>query len=385
MKENEVSLEEKMNDLRRMRDEKQNERRGLFKKDTDLEEAIKTIKEQQKQWDKQLQKSMPVGLKSALEMIKKLTQEHHLEGVFGTVGELINCKEQYFTAIDVAARNHLFSLVVEHSSIAEQLIQHLIQDRLGRVTFIPLDQLQDTGQNQLEEGLMQRAVPLMKVLQTDQKFLPALEHVFGKTVLVADLDSASEISKRGVNCVNIEGDELRKNGSMKGGYYEKSKSKMKAIKESMQSAQELEKREQERLKTGEALAEIGQQISNSVNQIDQLNLDSRTQKTRLNEVIGSLKNPVLQNCCFEVRNEIRSCKQQFQVIQEDLNQLDRNTESSDLIEKNLNQQIESLRSEQGTPLNSKLSRTEKAEIKTLQIEIKVIKKINKKQNFLFFV
>eukprot|EP00210_Caulerpa_lentillifera_P003089 g2951.t1 len=353
-KQNEGKFEREMNELRKQRDEIQNERRALFKKDADLEEAIKSIKEQHAHWNKQLQKSMPVGLKSALDTIKKLAQELNLEGVYGTVGELINCKEQYFTAVDVAARNHLFSVVVDQSSTAEPLIRHLIQDKLGRVTFIPLDQLPDNDLEHQTENLSDKAFPLVKVLKSDHKFLPVLKHIFGKTALVADLDSAADAAKRGFNCVTLEGDELRKNGAMKGGYYEKSKSKLKAIKETIQSARNLEKKEQERSKISQASDEVGKQITDCVNQIEQLNLDSRTSRTKLNEI----------------RLEIRSCKQQAQAIQEELNQIDRNRESSELIEENLNQQIASLRTEEGTPLNSRLTNSEKTEIKTLQNEIK---------------
>lgn len=234
-------------------------------------------------WEKQLEKSMPSDLKRSLEMCKKIVKEHRIEGVYGTVGELISCREQYFTAVEVAARTHLFSMVVESVDIAEQIIRYLIRDKLGRVTFIPLDKIR-AEERPVMESLGSQAFPLLRVLKIDDRASPVLNHVFGKTVLASDLDVAYEISQQGFNCVTVEGDEVRKNGAMKGGYYDPTKSKMKAMKEMSRAMEELTRKQNERTETGRSLDELDQQISQCLAQIDNLNLSSLHQQAKLQQV-----------------------------------------------------------------------------------------------------
>ena len=58
-------------------------------------------------------------------------------------------------------------------------------------------------------------------------------------------------------------------------------------------------------------------------------------------------------------------------VQEEVMELARSVESAEAGQLQIQRQIESLRSEQGRPLNARLSREEKTEITTLNEKIKV--------------
>lgn len=68
---------------------------------------------------------------------------------------------------------------------------------------------------------------------------------------------------------------------------------------------------------------------------------------------------------------MRHAMQRRDGAQEEAMELARGIESAEVGQKQIQRQIESLRSEQGMPLNARLSREEKAEITTLNERIKV--------------
>ena len=57
---------------------------------------------------------------------------------------------------------------------------------------------------------------------------------------------------------------------------------------------------------------------------------------------------------------------QQDTIQEELSEMQKSVEATEMSQKQISKQIESLRSEQGTPLDGRLTQSEKKEIATLQ-------------------
>ena len=297
--------DQRLMESRQLRDTMQNQRRDLFKQDAALEESLRYLKEQNIKfssqsfcctaslvtlfrWQKQLSKSMSRDTRQGLEMCMKVVKEHKIQGVYGTLGELLSCRDPYFTAVEVTARNNLFSVVVQNSVIAEEIIQHLVRGRLGRVTFIPLDKIHEEMGRETPDFGSSQAYPLVKFLKSEEALKPVLHHVFGKTVLVSDLDVAAEIVHKGFNCVTIEGDEVRRNGAMKGGHYDPSRSRMRAIKESNRVKEEYHTKEAERKKTAQALGDLDRSIAQCLTQIEQLNLAHQASSSKLQQASSFL-------------------------------------------------------------------------------------------------
>lgn len=287
-----VSREGEISQLRIQRDEMQSRRRTIFKEESELEASLRFIHERlSKQdrsfskttrfrfrWEKLLFKSMPMDVRRGWEASQKLIKDHAIEGVYGMVGELLSCREPYFTPVEVVAKNHLFSIVVEKWEIAEQMIQHLVRNKAGRITSLPLDKIVARNDD-LMDTFGSQAFPLMRFLQMDERAAPVLNVLFGKTLLIADMTLASEAIQDGLNCVTIEGDELRSNGSLKGGHYDPSKSKMRSIKETMKAKEERSVKENEKIQMKQSLDQLDQSITQCISQIDQLNIQSQSQQS----------------------------------------------------------------------------------------------------------
>ncbi len=77
--------------------------------------------------------------------------------------------------VQVAAGNQLFHLVVDSDNIAAQLTTMLRNEKAGRVTFIPLNQVRAQDVKYPDAG--NDALPLVKKLTFEAKFKDAVHQV----------------------------------------------------------------------------------------------------------------------------------------------------------------------------------------------------------------
>jgi len=138
-----------------------------------------------------------------------------MEGVHGTVAQLGRAPQEYATALDVAAMGRLRWVVVDTDAVASDAIRYLKENRLGRVTFLPLNKLRPLILSPLEAdpGVVGYAVDL---LEFDPAFDRAFRVVFGATVVVDTLERARRMMGR-YKMVTLDGDFVEKSGAMTGG------------------------------------------------------------------------------------------------------------------------------------------------------------------------
>jgi len=137
-----------------------------------------------------------------------------MDGVYGTIASLGRAPPEYATALDVAASGRLRYVVVEDDTVASDAIRFLKEERLGRITFLPLNKIRPPVLPALEsKNVIGYAVDL---LEYDRRFDRAFQLVFGATVVVDTLERARKImgSHR---MVTLDGELLEKTGAMTGG------------------------------------------------------------------------------------------------------------------------------------------------------------------------
>ncbi|NMA10886.1 Chromosome partition protein Smc [Methanoculleus chikugoensis] len=138
-----------------------------------------------------------------------------MDGVHGAVAQLGRAPPEYATALDVAAMGRLRWVVVDTDAVASDAIRYLKENRLGRVTFLPLNKLRPPILSPLEAdpGIVGYAVDL---LEFDPAFDRAFRVVFGATVVVDTLDRARRLMGR-YRMVTLDGDFVERSGAMTGG------------------------------------------------------------------------------------------------------------------------------------------------------------------------
>jgi chromosome segregation protein len=137
-----------------------------------------------------------------------------LEGVHGTISDLGKAPAEYSTALNIAAGNKLQFVVCDNDQIAADGIRYLKEERLGRVTFLPLSKLRPPTLPPLKEpGVIDYAVNL---LEYDPKYDRAFGVALGATVVVDTLDRARKLIGK-YRMVTLGGELLEKSGAITGG------------------------------------------------------------------------------------------------------------------------------------------------------------------------
>ncbi len=141
-----------------------------------------------------------------------------MDGVFGTIAQLARAPPEYTTALNVAAGGKLHYVVVEDDEVAASAIRYLKDQKLGRLTFLPLSKLKPAP---LPEPSGKGTIGLaVKMLEFKPQFEPAFRVVFGGTMVVESLEAGRRMLGK-FRMVTPEGELLEKSGAMTGGSFKK--------------------------------------------------------------------------------------------------------------------------------------------------------------------
>ncbi|KAL6888770.1 hypothetical protein ACP4OV_009796 [Aristida adscensionis] len=203
------------NDLRKQRDELQEERKSFWKAEADVTAEIDRLKDDLVKAQKSLDQATPGEIRRGLNSVSRIIRDHGISGVFGPVLELIDCEEKFFTA-------------VENDDISTRIIQILTREKGRRITFIPLNRVKVPDFNYPQSPDF---VPLLKKLKYRADHRRAFEQVFGRTVICRDLETATQVARtNGLDCITLDGDQVARKGGMTGGFYDSRRSKLKFVK-----------------------------------------------------------------------------------------------------------------------------------------------------------
>ncbi|MBQ6544997.1 MAG: chromosome segregation protein SMC [Lachnospiraceae bacterium] len=145
-------------------------------------------------------------------------------GLLGVVADLISTDKKYETAIETALGGSIRNVVTDDQDTAQEMIEYLKENRLGRVTFLPYDHITVRGKIAderalTEKGVLGRGSDLVRV---DEKYAKLPEYLLGRTIVVDSMENAIRIANRyhqSLYLVTLEGESLNPGGSMTGGAF----------------------------------------------------------------------------------------------------------------------------------------------------------------------
>ena len=190
----------------------------LERQESELKEAIRSLETQYSELaaEKKVSNRMNKG-DEAVDAIIELRDKGMATGIHGTVQELATVQPGYETALSVAAGGKMRAIVVADDQVASDCISYLKKEKLGRVTFLPL--------NKMISG-KPRAKAIMTVKQTegyatdlidfDLKYTNVFWYVFQDTMVVNTISEARALMG-GVRLVTKNGELLEASGAMTGG------------------------------------------------------------------------------------------------------------------------------------------------------------------------
>ena len=156
--------------------------------------------------------------------VKKVMDEaEKTGGVHAVVADIISVDKQYELAIETALGGRLQNVVTDDENVAKKLVAYLKNNRLGRVTFLPLSAMKpdkwDPGQVMNAKGVIGLASSLAA---GDSKYEGLIDSLLGRTIVVDTIDNAVAIQKKNgykYRIVTKEGELLAPGGAISGGAY----------------------------------------------------------------------------------------------------------------------------------------------------------------------
>lgn len=265
----------------------------------DLEEMIKDYS--------RIQRSSS-GSSKTVQAIMKLNKS----GVYGTVADLIHYNDRFAVAVETAAGNRLKNVVVDTQQTATECINHLKSKGIGRATFLPIEKVnprnssRDAQKALRNPGVIDYAINLVDY---DSEYGKAIKYVFGDTLIAEDLESLKKAGK--VRAVTLDGDIMRKGGSITGGAKKKKrKSKKrkpkfnpeekKAEKENLEEEIEQMKQEigdlntvlQEKQKEAEEASEVSEELKQERKDVRSDLKEKKDARKEKAEELNTLRNKV---------------------------------------------------------------------------------------------
>ena len=349
------SIEEK----KRVRNEMADSRKEQWRSINELSDKVHDAKETSRRALYDMRKSMPRATSQGLDALKKIVASERLTvGVeyFGLVMENFELTDdKYATAVEVAAQNSLFHIIVDNDATAAKLMKRLEDEKLGRVTFLPLNQLKVDGVRYPEST---DVAPLMEQCITfDPAVRRAMEHVFARKLLARSVDVASTWSTRSnMDAITLDGDLCSRKGALTGGFVDLEKSRLRAHFTLKQAEENLRKLESDHREMKEKSTEVDQQVSNVMGEVQRL----EAKHANLDHMMGRIEDDVKKLTKARERHDKQAKK-----IEEDIPPMETQISS-------LGTQVERLEEEVGTELTTTLTEEEQTlldELKSSQTRL----------------
>lgn len=156
-----------------------------------------------------------------------LDNKNKFKGIKGVVADLFETKKDFEVAVEVALGNSIQNIVTENVDSSKEIINYLKENKLGRVTTLPLSAL-ELKDNDIylkaknEKGVIDIAVNLVEY---DSEYSKLAKYLFERCLIVDNYDNAKAIFnkyKSGIKLVTVQGELFNPGGAISGGAFKNS-------------------------------------------------------------------------------------------------------------------------------------------------------------------
>ncbi|XP_063841630.1 LOW QUALITY PROTEIN: structural maintenance of chromosomes protein 3-like [Scylla paramamosain] len=289
-------------EMKKRKDQLQSERNEHWRKENNLQQNVSSLKEELSRADQSLRSMAGKPILNGRDSVQKVLDTFrerggHLgeiaEQYYGLLIENFECERSIYTAVEVTAGNKLFHHIVESDKIGTQILKEMNKQKLpGEVTFMPLNRLtvKDIDYPQTND-----AIPMVSKLTYSDRYHKALKYIFGRTLICRNLEVATHLARSTrLDCVTLDGDQVSSKGSLTGGYFNTSRSRLEIQKTRSELRDQITSAETELRTLQETLRNTEQEINKIV---------SEMQKTEI-------KNSKAKNLFEKVKTDIRLMKEE---------------------------------------------------------------------------
>lgn len=245
----------------------------------------------------------------------------------------------------------LFHVVVDSDETASKVLNVMLKEKTGRVTFMPLNRLKPKSPTFPQST---DAIPLLSKITYDAKYEKAFQQVFGKTAVCKDLTIAAAYSRsHGLNTITLEGDKVERKGAMTGGWHDIRRSRLEAAKALSKWNVDLERESARSQEVKRDITKINQEMVQITGQIQILE-GQRSQAQ-------SSKEPLLQEAAQLDRDKI--------LLEERIGKIEKEVEGleTDILEGR--SKVESYKADLKKPMENRLTDAEEELLAALGKEV----------------
>lgn len=333
------------------------ERKSLWREESRLTIHIDNLREANRKATHRLAETMSKDISNGLLAMEKIVSRDNISGVYGPLGDLISFDAKYKLAVEVTAGNSLFHVVVDTDETATRIMKELNRERSGRVTFMPLNRLRPPRVDYPTED--DQAFPLISKISHEPTFAPAVQQVFGKTLLCMNLDAGRQLAHAWkLNAITLAGDRIDSRGVLEGGHHDTRKSRIDAMRGLRKVKGDLDQKLRELSVLKESISTKSQEIVKAMN--DENNASSRREalSTSMETLGQDIKNNTQEQ--IQIRDLISSLEQTLEGKHADIQSLE--------------EQKSSFERDKQAGLTTTLSQEETTELESIQSELPELKR-----------
>ncbi|OKL62990.1 Chromosome segregation protein sudA [Talaromyces atroroseus] len=341
------SIEQEVQNAKDERDRLMDQRKELWREEARLDSVLSNASQEVDRAERNLSHTMDNNTSRGIAAVRRIKRQHNLEGVYGTLAELLEVNERYRTAVEVTAGTSLFHYVVDTDETATKVLEILQKEKAGRVTFMPLNRLKPRSTNVPKAS---DTIPMIEKLQFDPEYEKAFQQVFGTTIICPNLQVASQYARsHGINAITPEGDRSDKRGALTGGFHDSRQSRLEAVKTVTKCRDEFESKKNRASEIRKNLEKLDQQVTQAVGELQKL----EQRKHQFHGNSGPL------------RQELRSKRELLQNKNDNLDAKQRALRNIDNNLSALNGQVSALEAEMSTAFQKALTSDEEAQLESL--------------------
>ena len=223
--------------------------------------------------------------------------DHFKHSVRGALASLLDVESGYEIAIEAALGEHLQTIVVEDTRIAEQMLDTLRRDRLGKASLVPGDVVSQPSERQLMSIPDRCSGWALDRVSCDQQIRALIDQLLKDILIVDDLKTALELRAEhpGIGFVTLYGEVVTREGIVHGGASTDSEpggvdgeisvggsvlQRQADIRElealSTELASQLESAEQRRTSLGSRVAKLEEQLADARRTVQQAKIEFST-------------------------------------------------------------------------------------------------------------
>ncbi|KRZ98077.1 Structural maintenance of chromosomes protein 3 [Trichinella sp. T8] len=352
------------NELKHNRDALQNERQELWRTESGLSQSLQACKEEINHMDMILRSIVPKaiihGMDSVKKVIESLRSRHAhsnlVDGYYGMLIENFQTDKRFYTAVEMTAGNKLFYHIVENDRIGTKILEEINRQRLpGEVNFFPLNRIQYRPH---EYPQNQYVLPMINQLQFEERFLPVMQHCFGKTLICRNMDVATQMARsERMDCITLEGDRVSSRGALTGGFCDVRRSRLQLQSQRWNLKQQAEELETQLHSQREQLTVIEGKINGVSSEMQKL-------ETKTGKMIDVYE---------KLQQDGRLLREERQMLQQSKHPKERQLSSLESTLQQLEAQKESLNRDLGSEMLSQLTVDEQSSLEELNRRILKLK------------